>query len=427
MATEFQVDASLCKPRATTAKLPALIDSSRNENSVNRKRYQHGCVSLVGRNKKKKWVGRYREDVIGFDGNTRRVRREVILGSKRELPTKHLAERKLEAILARINCLDYRPGRAATFGEFIERWKTDVLTTQKPSSARAVRSHLKCYILPELGKVRLDQFGVENQQRFITRMPERAVNKAISRKTILNVLGTLSTILTTARNWGYICSQINLEHLHLPPRGVKYEAPSFTVEQLQRILAVAEEPWHTLFCIFTMDGLRAGEALGLQWGDIDFDRRLLHIRRAVWYGKIQTAKSELSETVLPIPDVLIAVLKYYRAQWKPNPHGFLFVTRNGRPPSSNKVVEYHLWPILDALGIPRCGVHAFRHSHTALLLDTGATPKVVQRQLRHSDARTTLEIYGHVVGDAHREAVEKVAAKLDGDGRKSTSRDKWIQ
>jgi hypothetical protein len=44
--------------------------------------------------------------------------------------------------------------------------------------------------------------------RFITRMPERAVNKAVSRKTVLNVLGTLSTILTTAHNWGYTCEQI---------------------------------------------------------------------------------------------------------------------------------------------------------------------------------------------------------------------------
>ena len=83
-------------------------------------------------------------------------------------------------------------------------------------------------------------------------------------------------------------------------------------------------------------------------------------------------------------------------------------------------VEYHLWTVLDALGIPRCGVHAFRHSHKALLFDSGATPKVFQRQLRHADARTTLEIYGHVVGDAHREAVEKVASILGGNGRQST-------
>jgi integrase len=127
---------------------------------------------------------------------------------------------------------------------------------------------------------------------------------------------------------------------------------------------------------------------------------------------LQTAKSEGSETVLPIPEALASVLKNYRAHWKPNPQNLLFVTRNGRPPSSNKVVEYHLWALLDALGIPRCGLHAFRHSHTAMLLDSGASPKVAQRQLRHADARTTLEIYGHIIGDAHREAVEKVADQI---------------
>jgi integrase len=381
-----------------------------------RKRYQQGSVYLVGKSKDK-WVGRYREDVIGIDGNARRVRREVILGSKRDLPTKRLAQRRMDSVLSRINGLDYRPGRVATFEEFVERWKVEVLITQQPSSIRAVKSHLKCHIVPQLAKLRLEQFSVENQQTFITRMFERGV----SRKSVLNVLGTLSSILTTARDWGYNCEHIDVRKLRLPPRGERYEAPHFTIDQLQHILAIAEEPWHTLFCILTMDGLRAGEVLGLQWKDIDLDRRLLHVRRSAWYGHVQTAKSKASETVLPIPQLLVTVLKKYQTQWKPNPQGFLFVTRNGRPPSSNKVVEYHLWAILDALEIPRCGLHAFRHSHTALLLDSGATPKVVQRQLRHADARTTLEIYGHVIGEAQREAVEKVASIVDGNGRQSTT------
>ncbi len=381
-----------------------------------RKRYQQGSVYLVGKSKDK-WVGRYREDVIGIDGNARRVRREVILGSKRDLPTKRLAQRRMDSVLSRINGLDYRPGRVATFEEFVERWKAEVLITQQPSSIRAVKSHLKCHIVPQLAKLRLEQFSVENQQTFITRMFERGV----SRKSVLNVLGTLSSILTTARDWGYNCEHIDVRKLRLPPRGERYEAPHFTIDQLQHILAIAEEPWHTLFCILTMDGLRAGEVLGLQWKDIDLDRRLLHVRRSAWYGHVQTAKSKASETVLPIPQLLVTVLKKYQTQWKPNPQGFLFVTRNGRPPSSNKVVEYHLWAILDALEIPRCGLHAFRHSHTALLLDSGATPKVVQRQLRHADARTTLEIYGHVIGEAQREAVEKVASIVDGNGRQSTT------
>jgi integrase len=381
-----------------------------------RKRYQQGSVFLVGK-AEVKWAGRFREDVIGMDGNTKRVRREVILGSKRDLPTKRLAQRRMEAVLARVNGLDYRPGRVANFGGFVERWKAEVLVTQQPSSVRAVKSHLRCYILPQLSKLRLEQFSVEHQQKFVTSVFDHGV----SRKTVLNVLGTLSAILSTARDWGYNCEQVNVRKLHLPPRGQRYEARHFTVDHLQRILAIAEEPWHTLFCILTMDGLRAGEALGLQWTDIDLDRGLLHVRRSAWYGRIQTAKSSASETVLPIPHLLVMVLRHYHDVWTPNPQGFLFVTRNGRPPSSNKVVEYHLWTILDALGIPRCGLHAFRHSHTALLLDSGATPKVVQRQLRHADARTTLEIYGHLVGEAQREAVERVASIVDGSGRQSAS------
>src|SRR6266436_8092389 len=118
------------------------IESSSNGGSMARKRYQKGFVYLDG----DKWKGRYREDLIIGEG-TKRVRREVILGCKREM-TKPLAERRMEVILARINGLDYRPGRVATFAEFLERWKSEVLTKQQPSSARAVRSHLKCYIVP---------------------------------------------------------------------------------------------------------------------------------------------------------------------------------------------------------------------------------------------------------------------------------------
>jgi len=93
----------------------------------------------------------------------------------------------------------------------------------------------------------------------------------------------------------------------------------FTIDQLKKILAIAEEPWRTLYCILALDGLRAGEALGLQWRDVDLDRGLLHIRRSAWYGRIQTTKTEASETVLPMPEPLVDLLKNYRTQWKPNP------------------------------------------------------------------------------------------------------------
>jgi hypothetical protein len=106
----------------------------------------------------------------------------------------------------------------------VERWKVEVLITQQPSSIRAVKSHLKRHIVPQLAKLRLEQFSVENQQTFITRVFERGV----SRKNVLNVLGTLSSILTTARDWGYNCEHIDVRQLRLPPRGERYEAPHLT-------------------------------------------------------------------------------------------------------------------------------------------------------------------------------------------------------
>jgi integrase len=53
-----------------------------------------------------------------------------------------------------------------------------------------------------------------------------------------------------------------------------------------------------------------------------------------------------------------------------------------------------------------------RHGAASALLADGATPAVVQRQLRHGDARITLGLYGHVVGDPQRNAVENRSARI---------------
>ena len=105
----------------------------------------------------------------------------------------------------------------------------------------------------------------------------------------------------------------------------------------------------------------------------------------------------------------------------------LFMNRRGRPFNANKVRTLGLQPVLTRLGIPRCGLHAFRHTHSSLLLDVGAPPTVAQAQLRHSDARITLGIYGHVIGDSQRNAVEKVAQLLRLDAPKVGKSGEWIQ
>jgi integrase len=62
-------------------------------------------------------------------------------------------------------------------------------------------------------------------------------------------------------------------------------------------------------------------------------------------------------------------------------------------------------PLLFTFSQENCA-HSMRHGAASSLLADGATPTVVQRQVRHSDARKTLGIYGHVIGDEQRSAVQ---------------------
>ena len=90
----------------------------------------------------------------------------------------------------------------------------------------------------------------------------------------------------------------------------------------------------------------------------------------------------------------------------------LFINRRGRPFSVNKLRERVLHPLLVKLGIPRGGFHSIHYGATSALLADGATPAVVQKQLRHSD-RITLGVYGHVIGSQQRDAVENRSARIE--------------
>ena len=170
-----------------------------------------------------------------------------------------------------------------------------------------------------------------------------------------------------------------------------------------------------MFALAAMAGLRVGEILGLQVDDFDFEHLFFHVRRSVWRGKLQTPKNINSEASLPLPVPLARIIREQIATL-PQGQEFLFLNRLGRLFIAENVVRNHLVPILDALKISRCGFHAFRHTHTSLLLASGAAPTVVPAQLRHADPRITLGIYGHVIGDAQREAVDRVASVLASNG-----------
>lgn len=380
------------------------------EVNMARRRFQKGSIRRRGN----QWTLRWREDVLLADGTTKREQRTTLLGTVEEFKTKRLAEREAASFLARVNRLDYRPVKRATFVEFAESWRNQVIDLLKPSTAKVMASHLRFHLVPAFGRMRLDEMGQEQVQAFVGKLA-----KGRSRHTVLNVLGTLASILKVARKWGYAVAGFQQRDLVIPCSKPGKPGRFFTAEQMRSILALALEPWRTIFALAAMTGLRPGEVLGLSIDDLDFEQGLIFVRRSAWYSHLISPKSNRSVATVPMPGPLAEVLTNYLASWRPNEKRLLFSNRRGNPYSENKVVQKRLWPILDTLSIPRCGMHAFRHGCGSLMHSSGASLKVAQAQLRHADASTTSRYYLHVIGSEQRDAAEKVARILCPDVAKS--------
>jgi integrase len=293
--------------------------------------------------------------------------------------------------------------KRATFGEFAETWKRQVVDLLKPSTAKVMVSHLRFHLIPAFGRMRLDEPGQEQVQGFVGKLA-----KGRSRPTILNILGTLASVVKMARKWGYAVAEFRQGDLVIPCSKPSKPGRFFTAEQVRSILALASEPWYAIFALAAMTGLRPGEVLGLSIDDLDFEQRLIFVRRSAWYSHLISRKSSRSVATVPMPEPLAEVLTNFLASWRPNEKRLLFANRRGNPYSENKVVQKRLWPILGALSIPRCGMHAFRHGHGSLMHSSGASLKVAQAQLRHADASTTSRYYLHVVGSEQRDAQRKL-------------------
>ena len=108
-----------------------------------------------------------------------------------------------------------------------------MLIHQKPSSVKAAESHLRTYIRKHLGKVLLHELTPQLQQNFVT-----LISQKVSRKTVLNVLGVLSSMVRTAKSWGYCTQAITTSELALPTDELKKQARFFNGDEPARSLSL---------------------------------------------------------------------------------------------------------------------------------------------------------------------------------------------
>ena len=148
-------------------------------------------------------------------------------------------------------------------------------------------------------------------------------------------------------------------------------------------------------------GLRAGELAGLRKTDVDFTKRRISVEQSIWRGAVQTPKTESSIRTLSISRQLASRLSVHLTRQPHSETLFVFCSRTGSPWDANLLVKRKLWSTLKTLGLPRCGLHAFRHGNATLMDALGVPLKVRQSRLGHSRAgNLTTDVYTHFqIGD----------------------------
>ncbi len=194
-----------------------------------------------------------------------------------------------------------------------------------------------------------------------------------------------------------------VEHVETRSQSL-YKAIVITPVQTLAILNKLTNPLHyTLVLTCAATALRASEIVSLRWSDILWSDGQIRISKRWAKGEDGETKTEASNGYVPMHPVLAEYLKEWRAQ---SPYSkvedFVFpsLVKDGKVPLSASIfVQDHLRPAAVSAGVvlakgQRFGLHNLRHSLSTWLVNKGKVdPKTVQGMLRHSDIRTTMNLY----------------------------------
>ena len=171
--------------------------------------------------------------------------------------------------------------------------------------------------------------------------------------------------------------------------------------------------------------MRRGEALGLEWEDVDFQTGVISIKRTSQYtGALGTftdeTKTEQSKRSLRVPMNVIDVLNAHRVaqnelrlklgdRWQGSRR--IFTNADGSDMSAN-IPLHRLKSILKKNGLREVSLHSLRHTNATLLIQQGISIRAVSGRLGHSQTSTTMNIYAHQIQSADAAAADALDIAL---------------
>jgi integrase len=265
---------------------------------------------------------------------------------------------------------------------FIEQHCT--ANRHKASGIERKQSVLKTYLYPHLGGRRLDEITDQDVQRLKVAMARLAP------KSVNNVLTTLSMLLKVAAEWNVIDKvPCRVRMLKVQQK----EAGFLDFDQFGALVAAAQKLGSAVYVFVLLcgeAGLRRGEAMGLEWTDLDLKRRMMTVARSVWNGHVSAPKSGKSRKVR-LTERLALALDAHR-----HLRGLRVLYADDGGELTNKVVRIWMEKAERRAGLPVTGrVHQLRHSFCAHLAAAGAPAKAIQELAGHADLTMTMR-YMHL-------------------------------
>ncbi|GAA3637063.1 site-specific integrase [Microlunatus ginsengisoli] len=346
--------------------------------------------------------------------------------------------------------------KVPTLSQFLERWLEDTVAPNlAPLTHATYESHVRHYIEPALGNLRLDRLRVTNVQAWLNGLPKvcqccaqgkdarrsaerrrccaigKCCHSTISARTIKDVRAVLRSALASAKREELV--ERNVAELVTTPKQRSRKVVPWTSEEARHFLESARSDRDRLYAAYVLVlvlGMRKGEVLGLRWDAIDtdageliIDRQLQRVRRELLY---RVTKTEASDDSLPLPDIVTAALIHRRAEqetaraaageaWQEfvddGQVALVFTGRYGTP-IDPRTLNRAFTARCAAAGVRRMTVHDARRTCATLLVDLDVHPRVIMRILRHVDQSVTMNIYAKASSDKTRDALRRLGESL---------------
>jgi integrase len=304
-----------------------------------------------------------------------------------------------------------------TFGEYAKKWldgygEVNLKYSTRKGYDSILRNHLgvlKDRPLDQITRAELNDLIVAKLKTDLTPA------------TVTRIKALVSVILTHAFLEDELISYNPASFLGRNIKGRsarKANVTPLTREEAQAFLASVREHYSSHYPFFLCalrTGMRLGELLALEWGDIDFRNGFIEVRRAWVKGRITTPKNGKTRRV-DMSNQLAETLKTLLPEHKREAWGKgwgevsdrVFTNGAGGVLDDGNLRRRVFWPALAKCELRRVRIHDLRHTFASLLIQNGESLAYVRDQLGHHSIQITVDTYGHLVPGANRQAVDRL-------------------